>query len=70
LARPNGVKAIAFPAISCGVYGYPVPQAVRIAMHETRTAVSLSDTLEQVVFACFTDEVFEEYKLALKSSSL
>lgn len=70
LARVNGVKTMAFPAISCGVYGYPIPKAVRIAVRETQAAVSLADTLEQVVFACFTDEVFEEYKLALKSSSL
>ena len=70
LARVNGVKTMAFPAISCGVYGYPIPKAVRIAVRETRAAMSLSDTLEQVEFACFTEEVFEEYKLVLKSSSL
>src|SRR5580658_7162339 len=39
LARANAVKTIAFPAISCGVYGYPIPDAARIAIRETRAAL-------------------------------
>src|ERR1700755_1146052 len=41
LARTNGIKTIAFPAISCGVYGYPIPQAAVIAIRETRDALML-----------------------------
>ena len=65
LARENQVRTLAFPAISCGVYGYPIPDAVRIAVREVRAALSTANTLQQVVFACFTDDVFSEYKLAL-----
>jgi O-acetyl-ADP-ribose deacetylase (regulator of RNase III) len=57
---------MAFPAISCGVYGYPVPDAARIAVREARTALAGPDTLNQVLFACFTDQVFAEYKRVLE----
>jgi O-acetyl-ADP-ribose deacetylase (regulator of RNase III) len=69
LARQNAVKTIAFPAISCGVYGYPVPDAVRIAVRETRAALKSMEEVERVIFACFTDEVFAAYKLILKSEN-
>lgn len=65
LARANRVQTIAFPAISCGVYGYPIPDAVRIAVRETRAALKGQEELERVVFACFTDEVFRAYQNAL-----
>jgi O-acetyl-ADP-ribose deacetylase (regulator of RNase III) len=70
LARTNGVKTIAFPAISCGVYGYPIPDAAQIAVRETRAALEASGVLERVVFACFTEEVFAAYELNLKSDPL
>jgi O-acetyl-ADP-ribose deacetylase (regulator of RNase III) len=66
LARTNAVRTMAFPAISCGVYGYPVPDAARIAVREARTALAGPDTLNQVLFACFTDQVFAEYKRVLE----
>jgi O-acetyl-ADP-ribose deacetylase (regulator of RNase III) len=65
LARAKGVKTIAFPAISCGVYGYPIPDAAWIAVRETRAALEARDELERVVFACFTAEVFSAYQTAL-----
>jgi O-acetyl-ADP-ribose deacetylase len=69
LARANAVKAIAFPAISCGVYGYPIPDAARIAVRETRAAVKSMDELERVVFACFTDEVFAAYQTSVREET-
>ena len=66
LAREHRVQTLAFPAISCGVYGYPVPEAVRIAVREARAALADPGSLTQVLFACFTDEVFEEYKRVLE----
>jgi O-acetyl-ADP-ribose deacetylase (regulator of RNase III) len=65
LARAKGVKTIAVPAISCGVYGYPIPDAAWIAVRETRAALEARDELERVVFACFTAEVFSAYQTAL-----
>jgi len=69
LARVNAVKTIAFPAISCGVYGYPIPDAARIAVLETRAALQSMNELERVVFTCFTDEVFASYQTALKEDA-
>lgn len=66
LARANSLKSIAFPAISCGAYGYPIPDAARIAMRETRAALQSTKEIERVVFACFGEEVYAAYKTALK----
>jgi O-acetyl-ADP-ribose deacetylase (regulator of RNase III) len=65
LAVGNTVKSIAFPAISCGVYGYPIPDAARIALREARAALKSTDQIGRVVFACFTEEVFRAYSDAL-----
>jgi O-acetyl-ADP-ribose deacetylase (regulator of RNase III) len=65
LAMANAVRMIAFPAISCGVYGYPIPDAARVAVHEARVALKNLSTVTRVVFACFTDEVLTAYKAAL-----
>jgi O-acetyl-ADP-ribose deacetylase (regulator of RNase III) len=69
LARAKGVKTLAFPAISCGVYGYPIAAATQIAVREARAALQNSAEIERVVFACFTKEVFAAYKLALEMES-
>ena len=65
LAVANAVKTIAFPAISCGVYGYPIQDAADIAIREARAALMAADALERIVFACFTGEVFQAYQHAL-----
>lgn len=70
LAREHGVKTIAFPAISCGVYGYPIPDAVAIAVRETRAELERNPGLEKVVFACFGDDVFRAYEREVKSASV
>ena len=66
LAHSVGGKTIAFPAISCGVYGYPIPDAARIAVRETRAALEKFPGINQVLFACFTDEVAAAYEAALR----
>jgi O-acetyl-ADP-ribose deacetylase (regulator of RNase III) len=65
LAIENGVKSIAFPAISCGVYGYPVAQAARIAVTETMRFLEEHDSIERVLFTCFGEEVCAAYEQAL-----
>jgi len=51
LAKQHRLRSIAFPAISCGVYGYPAEQAVAIAVREC--AASTDSGLQPIVFACF-----------------
>lgn len=64
LASTHGVKTIAFPAISCGVYGYPLAQAVAIAVRECGAA-SRGDTFERIIFACFDARMLALYEAAL-----
>ena len=68
LASKYGVKSLAFPAISCGVYHFPIEKAVDIALRETKAALRLNREIEAVVFACFEDEVFTAYKSRLEGS--
>ena len=65
LAREHGVRTIAFPAISCGVYGYPLADAVAIAVREVRGAVRADPAFDRVIFACFGAAVREAYACAL-----
>jgi O-acetyl-ADP-ribose deacetylase (regulator of RNase III) len=64
LALQNGFKNIAFPAISCGVYGYPVTQAAAIAINETVSFLKLHKVIESVTFVCFDETIFEAYHQA------
>lgn len=61
LARAHDVRTIAFPAISCGVYGYPIEEAAEIAVREAMDA-----DMERIVFACFGDDVFAAYQQLLR----
>jgi O-acetyl-ADP-ribose deacetylase (regulator of RNase III) len=63
LARERGVRSIAFPAISCGAYRFPIPRAARIAIDAVRGA--LYDDLERVLFAAFDATVERELRRAL-----
>jgi len=54
LAVENKCSSIAFPAISCGVYGFPIDYAARIAMKETRAFLKKHASITKVVFACFS----------------
>ena len=63
LARLNDVKSIAFPAISCGVYGYPLLKAARIALSAARDEAT-EGHFERIIFALFTSEVLKAYREA------
>ncbi|MEK6303866.1 MAG: O-acetyl-ADP-ribose deacetylase [Acidobacteriota bacterium] len=67
LAIEHGVKTIAFPAISCGVYGYPVEQACEIAVRETADFLTGEASIERVIFVCFGDDVYQAYVKALNT---
>ena len=65
LAVAHGVRSIAFPAISCGVYGYPIAAAAQIAIDTTVTFLRDDQTLTEVIFACFGQEVLSAFQEAL-----
>ena len=69
LALSHGLKSIAFPAISCGAYGYPLDAAIPIAIGTVRAFERL-DALEQVLFACASEEVFDAYRAALRQPGI
>ena len=60
-ASEHDVRSIAFPAISCGVFGYPIDQATDIAVRETVAFLRSNLSLETVCFACFGEEVYSAY---------
>lgn len=62
LAREHGLKTIAFPAISCGVYGYPLEQAVAIAVRECAAGAG---SFEKIMFCCFDASMLALYQAAL-----
>lgn len=67
LAKEHQVKSIAFPAISCGIYGFPVSQAAMIAVKEITQFLELHAEIEQVLFVCFDEAVYEAYQQALET---
>jgi len=62
IARENGIRSLAIPAISCGVYRFPVDRAVKIAVAETVAELISSDAIQKVIFACFGDQIFQAYQ--------
>ena len=64
LAVEHRLASIAFPAISCGAYGYPLHRAVPVAVSAVRGFERL-DALDLVTFACVSSEVFDAYQAAL-----
>ena len=65
LAAENHVKTIAFPAISTGVYGFPLDRATKIAVREVRAFLDAHAEIEQVTFACFSPEAARLYEKEL-----
>jgi len=62
LAVENEIKTIAFPAISCGAYGYPVEEAAQIAAKTTREFLAKAERLEKVIFVLWGDEIYDAYR--------
>jgi len=62
LAEEKGCRTIAFPAISCGVYGYPMADAARIALTAVAEALAAGGTVQEVRFVLFGRPAFETFE--------
>ncbi|MHB8835592.1 MAG: O-acetyl-ADP-ribose deacetylase [Candidatus Methylomirabilia bacterium] len=69
-ARENGVRTIAFPAISCGVYGYPIAQAAALAVATVLAECSRHPGIERVLFVCHSQHDLDVYAAALAALGL
>ena len=65
VAVENDLGTIAFPAISTGVYGFPVDRAAQIAVRTVSSFLSTSSHIDEVVFCCFSEESAEAYRGAM-----
>jgi O-acetyl-ADP-ribose deacetylase (regulator of RNase III) len=64
LADERGFLSIAFPAISCGVFGFPIPAACTIAINTVASFLEQGGSIQRVIFACFNDAVKNELERA------
>jgi O-acetyl-ADP-ribose deacetylase (regulator of RNase III) len=65
LALDRGIRSIAFPAISCGVYGYPLDAAAAIAVRSVRVATASVGASLRVVFCCYGPDATDAFRQAL-----
>ncbi len=65
LAVKHGVQSMAFPAISCGAYGFPIEEACSIAIQETVKFLQHNQTLNRVIFVSFDNRTQLAYENAI-----
>lgn len=70
LAEQHGLRSIAFPAISTGIYGYPLDQATGIAVRETAGFLAEHESPAMVTFVCFSRLALDAYEQALDTLAL
>jgi len=66
LAIDNGIKTIAFPNISTGIYGYPKKEAAEIAVSTVKEFFQNNNVISKVIFVCFDEENFQIYQQLLR----
>lgn len=62
LAGERGLRSVAFPAISTGIYGYPLGEATEVAVRTVRAALEEGSGVAEVTFACFGEEALAAYR--------
>jgi O-acetyl-ADP-ribose deacetylase (regulator of RNase III) len=65
LAVENEIKTIAFPAIGCGAYGYPIPDAAQVALKTTRDFLATDDSIDKVAFVLWGEDIYDAYRQLL-----
>jgi O-acetyl-ADP-ribose deacetylase len=65
LAATHGATSIAFPAISCGIYGYPIEEACSIAVAQIQGFLETNQTLARVLLVAFSADIADAYRAAL-----
>lgn len=68
LAHRHQVKSIAFPAISAGIYGYPIDAAARVAVDAVHESLRLLESSIDVIFCCFSQAALETYQRTLSET--
>ncbi|CAN7268943.1 O-acetyl-ADP-ribose deacetylase [Variovorax paradoxus] len=68
IAEQHGVRTIAFPSISTGIYGYPIELAALIAVTTVRSALAASASVQETTFCCFSDADLAVYEAALAAA--
>jgi O-acetyl-ADP-ribose deacetylase (regulator of RNase III) len=66
LVEQHGIRTIAFPSISTGAYGFPMGQAARIAVRETKAFLEKNTSVEKVLLVCFGRHAFETHADAVR----
>lgn len=66
IAKENGIKTIAFPCISTGIYGYPADLAAVVAIETVSQFAAVNEHVEEVIFCCFSDQDLAIYRRLLK----
>ena len=66
LAVRNEIKTIAFPAISCGAYGYPIDQAAQIALKTTCDFLAGDENINKVIFVLWDESAYDAYRKMTK----
>ena len=69
VAAMHGIRTLAFPCISTGVYGYPIDLAAELAVATVRVATREFPTVEEVVFCCFSAPDLAVYEFALRQAT-
>lgn len=65
IAIDMGIKSVAFPSISTGVYGYPMDKAAETAVNTVKEFLTGNDSFEEIIFVCFGNDAFKIYSRLL-----